>query len=87
MKIFDEMAKIAFGSEVSNQKISGFRVPEELKNNICQLPAESGTVPDSTDTLCHPSPAFQHRVSTTYLTRLLSTVDHPEPDSTTKTRV
>ncbi|KAG0139106.1 hypothetical protein CROQUDRAFT_102165 [Cronartium quercuum f. sp. fusiforme G11] len=60
---------------------------KELENNIHQLPAESGTVPDSTDTLCHPSPAFQHRVSTTYLTCLLLTVDHPEPDSTTKTRV
>ncbi|KAG0150345.1 hypothetical protein CROQUDRAFT_88140 [Cronartium quercuum f. sp. fusiforme G11] len=52
-----------------------------------QHPPTSGTVPDSTNNLCHPSRAFKPSFNHLQPTRLLSTVDHPEPGSTTKARV
>ncbi|KAG0145447.1 hypothetical protein CROQUDRAFT_93810 [Cronartium quercuum f. sp. fusiforme G11] len=50
------------------------------------FPPISGTVPDSTNNLCHPSRAFEPSFNHLQPTRLRSTNLEPEPDSATQAR-
>ncbi|KAG0147865.1 hypothetical protein CROQUDRAFT_106197 [Cronartium quercuum f. sp. fusiforme G11] len=50
------------------------------------FPPISGTVPDSTNNLCHPSRAFEPSFNHLQPTHLRSTNLEPEPDSATQAR-